>query len=91
MRRLLSLLVLAPWRCWGQAAVHFRSLARRVRLSSSAESEIVLMIGCLTLVLLRFGSFIMITAVPVTPLVLFTLRSAPRLAGKESQRQNLNQ
>ena len=58
-----------------------------------------LMIGSLTLVLLRIGTglgdstsidalqaFIVITAVPVTPLVLFTLWSAPRLAWKESQR-----
>ena len=55
-----------------------------------------LMIGSLTLVLLRIGSglgdstsidalqaFIVITAVPVTPLVLFTLWTAPRLAWKE--------
>ena len=60
-----------------------------------------LMIGSLTLVLLRIGTglgdstsidalqaFIVITAVPVTPLVLFTLWSAPRLAWKESLRQN---
>ena len=59
-----------------------------------------LMIGSLTLVLLRIGSglgdstsidalqaFIVITAVPVTPLVLATLWSAPRLAWKEGQRQ----
>jgi choline-glycine betaine transporter len=58
-----------------------------------------LMIGSLTLVLLRIGTglgdstsinalqaFIVITAVPVTPLVLFTLWSAPRLAFKEWQR-----
>ena len=58
-----------------------------------------LMIGSLTLVLLRIGSgvgdstsidalqaFIVITAVPVTPLVLATLWSAPRLAWKEAQR-----
>ena len=58
-----------------------------------------LMIGSLTLVLLRIGSgvgdstsidalqaFIVITAVPVTPLVLTTLWSAPRLAWKEWRR-----
>ena len=58
-----------------------------------------LMIGSLTLVLLRIGSglgdstsidalqaFIVITAVPVTPLVLATLWSAPRLAWKEWRR-----
>ena len=45
MQRLFSPPVLTPWRCWGQAAVRFLSLARRVRLSSSAESEIVLMIS----------------------------------------------
>ena len=58
-----------------------------------------LMIGSLTLVLLRIGTglgdstsidalqaFIVITAVPVTPLVLFTLWSAPRLAWKESRK-----
>ena len=58
-----------------------------------------LMIGSLTLVLLRIGTglgdstsinalqaFIVITAVPVTPLVLFTLWSAPRLAFKEWKR-----
>ena len=58
-----------------------------------------LMIGSLTLVLLRIGSglgdstsidalqsFIVIAAVPVTPLVLFTLWTAPRLAFKEWQR-----
>ena len=58
-----------------------------------------LMIGSLTLVLLRIGSglgdstsidalqaFIVITAVPVTPLVLATIWSAPRLAWKETQR-----
>ena len=62
-----------------------------------------LMIGSLTLVLLRIGSglgdstsidalqaFIVITAVPVTPLVLATLWSAPRLAWKEAQREGLN-
>jgi len=60
-----------------------------------------LMIGSLTLVLLRIGSglgdstsidalqaFIVITAVPVTPLVLATLWSAPRLAWKEAQRDH---
>jgi len=31
-----------------------------------------------------------ITAVPVTPLVLATLWSAPRLAWKEAQREGLN-
>ena len=59
-----------------------------------------LMIGSLTLVLLRIGSglgdstsidalqaFIVIAAVPVTPLVLTTLWTAPRLAWKEWQRQ----
>ena len=59
-----------------------------------------LMIGSLTLVLLRIGSglgdstsidalqaFIVITAVPVTPLVLATLWSAPRLAWKEAKTQ----
>jgi choline-glycine betaine transporter len=58
-----------------------------------------LMIGSLTLVLLRIGTglgdstsidalqaFIVITAVPVTPLVLFTLWTAPRLAWKEWRR-----
>ena len=58
-----------------------------------------LMIGSLTLVLLRIGSsigdstsidalqaFIVITAVPVTPLVLATLWTAPRLAWKEWRR-----
>ena len=58
-----------------------------------------LMIGSLTLVLLRIGSglgdstsidalqaFIVITALPVTPLVLATLWSAPRLAWKEWRR-----
>ena len=58
-----------------------------------------LMIGSLTLVLLRIGTglgdstsidalqaFIVITAVPVTPLVLATLWSAPRLAWKEWRR-----
>ena len=58
-----------------------------------------LMIGSLTLVLLRVGSsltdptsinalqaFIVIAAVPVTPLVLATLWTAPRLAWKEAQR-----
>ena len=62
-----------------------------------------LMIGSLTLVLLRIGSglgdstsidalqaFIVITAVPVTPLVLATLWSAPRLAWKEAQREGLS-
>jgi choline-glycine betaine transporter len=55
-----------------------------------------LMIGTLTLVLLRIGSslgdstsidalqaFIVIAAVPVTPLVLSTLWTAPRLAWRE--------
>jgi choline-glycine betaine transporter len=59
-----------------------------------------LMIGSLTLVLLRVGSsltdptsinalqaFIVIAAVPVTPLVLITLWTAPRLAWREWQRQ----
>ncbi len=60
-----------------------------------------LMIGSLTLVLLRIGTslgdntsinalqaFIVITAVPVTPLVLLSLWTAPRLAWKEwRQRQ----
>ena len=60
-----------------------------------------LMIGTLTLVLLRIGTslgdntsinalqaFIVITAVPVTPLVLLSLWTAPRLAWKEwRQRQ----
>lgn len=59
-----------------------------------------LMIGSLTLVLLRIGSglgdstsidalqaFIVITAVPVTPLVLTSLWSAPRLAWKEWRQQ----
>ena len=58
-----------------------------------------LMIGSLTLVLLRIGTslgdstsidalqaFIVITAVPVTPLVLISLWSAPRLAWKEWRR-----
>ena len=59
------------------------------------------MIGSLTLVLLRIGTslgdntsvtalqaFIVITAVPVTPLVLLSLWTAPRLAWKEwRQRQ----
>ena len=58
-----------------------------------------LMIGTLTLVLLRIGTsltdptsinalqaFIVIAAVPVTPLVLVTLWTAPRLAWKEWQR-----
>ena len=58
-----------------------------------------LMIGSLTLVLLRIGTslgdstsidalqaFIVIAAVPVTPLVLVTLWTAPRLAWKEWQR-----
>jgi choline-glycine betaine transporter len=58
------------------------------------------MIGSLTLVLLRVGSsltdptsinalqaFIVIAAVPVTPLVLITLWTAPRLAWREWQRQ----
>ena len=62
-----------------------------------------LMIGSLTLVLLRIGSglgdstsidalqaFIVITAVPVTPLVLATLWSAPRLAWKEAKREGLS-
>ena len=62
-----------------------------------------LMIGSLTLVLLRIGSglgdstsidalqaFIVITAVPVTPLVLVTLWSAPRLAWKEAKREGLS-
>ena len=62
-----------------------------------------LMIGSLTLVLLRIGSglgdstsidalqaFIVITAVPVTPLVLATLWSAPRLAWKEAKAQRTN-
>ena len=61
-----------------------------------------LMIGSLTLVLLRIGSglgdstsidalqaFIVITAVPVTPLVLFTLWSAPRLAWREFKREGI--
>ena len=61
------------------------------------------MIGSLTLVLLRIGSglgdstsinalqaFIMITAVPVTPLVLATLWSAPRLAWREAKREGLS-
>ena len=61
-----------------------------------------LMIGSLTFVLLRIGSdlgdstsidalqaFIVITAVPVTPLVLVTLWSAPRLAWQESKREGL--
>ena len=57
-----------------------------------------LIIGSLTLVLLRIGSgadsidalqaFIVIAAVPVTPLVLGTLWSAPRLAWKELSRIN---
>jgi len=59
-----------------------------------------LMIGSLTLVLLRIGSgvgdstsidalqaFIVITAVPVTPLVLTSLWTAPRLAWKEWRQQ----
>merc|ERR1712216_571024 len=59
-----------------------------------------LMIGSLTLVLLRIGTglgdstsidalqaFIVIAAVPVTPLVLATLWSAPRLAWKEAKRE----
>ncbi|MEL0265416.1 MAG: BCCT family transporter, partial [Synechococcus sp.] len=59
-----------------------------------------LMIGSLTLVLLRIGTslgdstsinalqaFIVIAAVPVTPLVLTTLWTAPRLAWREWQRQ----
>ena len=63
-----------------------------------------LMIGSLTLVLLRIGTglgdstsidalqaFIVITAVPVTPLVLMTLWSAPRLAWKELDECNNNQ
>ena len=58
-----------------------------------------LMIGSLTLVLLRIGTslgdstsidalqaFIVIAAVPVTPLVLVTLWTAPRLAWKEWRR-----
>ena len=62
-----------------------------------------LMIGSLTLVLLRVGSsltdptsinalqaFIVIAAVPVTPLVLATLWSAPRLAWKEAKREGLS-
>ena len=62
-----------------------------------------LMIGSLTLVLLRIGTglgdstsidalqaFIVITAVPVTPLVLATLWSAPRLAWKEAKREGLS-
>ena len=62
-----------------------------------------LMIGSLTLVLLRIGSglgdstsidalqaFIVITALPVTPLVLITLWSAPRLAWKEAQREGIS-
>ncbi len=62
-----------------------------------------LMIGSLTLVLLRIGSglgdstsidalqaFIVITAVPVTPLVLATLWSAPRLAWREEKDQRTN-
>ena len=61
-----------------------------------------LMIGSLTLVLLRVGSslsdptsinalqaFIVIAAVPVTPLVLLTLWSAPRLAWKEFRREGI--
>jgi glycine betaine transporter len=60
-----------------------------------------LMIGSLTLVLLRIGTslgdstsinalqaFIVIAAVPVTPLVLTTLWTAPRLAWKEWRRSN---
>ena len=59
-----------------------------------------LMIGSLTLVLLRIGTslgdstsinalqaFIVISAVPVTPLVLITLWTAPRLAWKEWQQR----
>ena len=59
-----------------------------------------LMIGSLTLVLLRIGTslgdstsidalqaFIVIAAVPVTPLVLVTLWTAPRLAWREWQRE----
>ena len=59
-----------------------------------------LMIGSLTLVLLRIGTslgdstsinalqaFIVISAVPVTPLVLITLWTAPRLAWKEWQKR----
>ena len=59
-----------------------------------------LMIGSLTLVLLRIGTslgdstsinalqaFIVIAAVPVTPLVLTTLWTAPRLAWREWRRQ----
>ena len=62
-----------------------------------------LMIGSLTLVLLRIGTglgdstsidamqaFIVITAVPVTPLVLITLWSAPRLAWKEAKREGIS-
>ena len=62
-----------------------------------------LMIGSLTLVLLRIGSglgdstsidalqaFIVITAVPVTPLVLATLWSAPRLAWREAKREGIS-
>jgi glycine betaine transporter len=61
------------------------------------------MIGSLTLVLLRIGSglgdstsidalqaFIVITAVPVTPLVLATLWSAPRMAWKEAKREGIS-
>ena len=68
-------------------------------LCIEAASDWALMIGSLTLVLLRIGSglgdstsidalqaFIVITAVPVTPLVLATLWSAPRLAWKEWRR-----
>jgi choline-glycine betaine transporter len=60
-----------------------------------------LMIGSLTLVLLRIGSnlgdstsidalqaFIVIAAVPVTPLVLISMWTAPRLAWKEWRRTN---
>ena len=63
-----------------------------------------LMIGSLTLVLLRIGkslgdntsinalqAFIVITAVPVTPLVLLSLWTAPRLAWKEWQQRQLDQ
>ena len=62
-----------------------------------------LMIGSLTLVLLRVGAslsdptsinalqaFIVIAAVPVTPLVLVTLWSAPHLAWKEARREGLS-
>ena len=72
-------------------------------LCIEAASDWALMIGSLTLVLLRIGSglgystsidalqpFIVITAVPVTPLVLATLWSAPRLAWREAKREGLS-